>query len=59
MTNKDMVPRPGPGPAPRDRKAPKDSKRAGGAGPDRSRATPAPTDDPPDSPQVEPSQDRK
>jgi hypothetical protein len=57
MTNKDMVPRPGPGPAPRDRSAPKGGKRQ-----DVARKDPGATSDfvdPPDSPKVIPSQDRK
>jgi hypothetical protein len=57
MTNKDMVPRPGPGPAPRDRDAPKGAKRIDGQ--DKGRTATDPLDDPPDSPQVKPSQDRK
>jgi hypothetical protein len=57
MTNKDMVPRPGPGPAPRGRAAPKGGKRE-----DAGRKEPGTTgdiEDPPDSPQLKPSQDRK
>jgi hypothetical protein len=58
MTNKDMVPRPGPGPAPREREAPKGPKRS-----DAERfADPNGTGDlldPPDSPQLKRSQDRK
>jgi hypothetical protein len=53
MTNKDMVPRPGPGPAPHGRDAPKGPKRVDG------RPTKQELNDPPDSPQVKPSQDRK
>ncbi|MDQ4137073.1 MAG: hypothetical protein M3158_12890 [Pseudomonadota bacterium] len=52
MTNKDMVPKPGPGPAPRDRNPPQGPKKV-----DDGRRTP--DMDPPDSPQVKPSQDRK
>jgi hypothetical protein len=55
MTNKDMVPRPGTRPAPRNRGVPKGLKRQEGdaqaRGPDLL--------DPPDSPQLKPSQDRK
>jgi osmotically inducible lipoprotein OsmB len=58
MTNKDMVPRPGPGPSPRDRNAPKEPKRldpkAANAG-----LTESDLNDPPDSPQLKPSQDKK
>jgi len=57
MTNKDMVPRPGPGPAPRDRDAPKGPKRTDGQ--EKGRTATYPLNDPPDSPQVKPSQDRK
>jgi hypothetical protein len=52
MTNKDMVPRPGPGPAPRSRREPKDGQR-----PDP-HDVPSEDDlihrliDPPDSPQL-------
>jgi hypothetical protein len=58
MTNKDMVPRPGPGPAPKDRNPP------GGERGRENGKTPYPGArdpmiDPPDSPQVKPSQDRK
>ncbi len=58
MTNKDMVPRPGPGPAPRSREAPKGPKRDEA---ERQRGPGLTGDllDPPDSPQVKPSQDRK
>jgi hypothetical protein len=52
MTNKDMVPRPGPGPAPRDRNPPQGPKKEADRGPRLDV-------DPPDSPQVKPSQDRK
>ncbi len=52
MTNKDMVPRPGPGPAPRDRNPPQGPKKVN----DRDGRADM---DPPDSPQVKPSQDRK
>ena len=58
MTNKDMVPRPGPGPSPRSRSAPKGPKREEGKG----RTDPGVARelmDPPDSPQLKPSQDRK
>ncbi len=58
MTNKDMVPRPGPGPAPRDRAAPKDGRRRDdprGGGPGLT----GDLIDPPDSPGVKPSQDRR
>ena len=58
MTNKDMVPRPGPGPTPRSRDVPKGPKRddaEGQKGPSAEREL----SDPPDSPQVKPSQDRK
>jgi len=58
MTNKDMVPRPGPGPAPRPREAPKGPKREEGDGVNASDA-PRDLSDPPDSPQLKPSQDRK
>lgn len=57
MTNKDMVPRPGPGPAPRERSAPRDGKRH-----DPNPKGPGLTgdlEDPVDSPQVKPSQDRR
>jgi hypothetical protein len=57
MTNKDMVPRPGPGPAPRGRDAPKGPKRTDGQ--EKGRTGVDPINDPPDSPQVKPSQDRK
>ena len=62
MTNKDMVPRPGPGPAPRDRSAPKLPKRTTGQEADtqiQGRTGVDPINDPPDSPQLKPSQDRK
>ena len=56
MTNKDMVPRPGPGPAPRGRAIPKEPKGREAEG----RMTKErDLQDPPDSPQVKPSQDRK
>ncbi len=54
MTNKDMVPRPGPGPAPRDRNPPQGPKKVEGG-----RRSEKDLMDPPDSPQVKPSQDRK
>jgi hypothetical protein len=58
MTNKSMVPKPGPGPAPRSRSAPKGPKRDDT---DRDPGLGETGDlrDPPDSPQVKPSQDRK
>ena len=52
MTNKDMVPRHGPGPAPRDRNPPQGPKKDNGRGQQAEM-------DPPDSPQVKPSLDRK
>ncbi len=55
MTNKDMVPRPGPGPTPRDRSPPQGAKKVS----DRDGRAAGPDMDPPDSPQVKPSQDRK
>jgi hypothetical protein len=58
MTNKDMVPRPGPGPAPKDRNPPSGARGQQEA----DRKHPGARDpmmDPPDSPQVKPSQDRK
>ena len=58
MTNKDMVPRPGPGPAPRSRTEPKGPKLDPGATRNEP-ATPRDLSDPPDSPQVKPSQDKK
>jgi hypothetical protein len=58
MTNKDMVPRPGPGPSPRSRDLPKAPKRDESARRDEP-ATPRDLLDPPDSPQLKPSQDRK
>ena len=59
MTNKDMVPRPGPGPAPRGRDAPKEPKRLN---PEQAKAASlreGALNDPPDSPQLKPSQDKK
>jgi hypothetical protein len=56
MTNKDMVPHPGPGPAPHDRAKPKEE---GKKIPEAGQVAPAPEIDPPDSPQLKPSQDRK
>jgi hypothetical protein len=58
MTNKDMVPRPGPGPAPRSRSAPQGPKRDE-AQDSKGPGLPRDLMDPPDSPQVKPSQDRK
>lgn len=58
MTNKDMVPRPGKGPAPRDRSAPKGPKRDNSGG-DPDLGPTGDLMDPPDSPKVKPSQDRK
>jgi len=58
MTNKDMVPRPGPGPSPRSRDLPKGPKRDEFARRDEP-ATARDLRDPPDSPQLKPSQDRK
>ncbi|HEY8382851.1 MAG TPA: hypothetical protein VIL09_11950 [Microvirga sp.] len=58
MTNKDMAPRPGPGPKPKSGEAPKGPKRDDkdtGQGPGLT----GDLIDPPDSPQVKPSQDRK
>ena len=54
MTNKDMVPRPGPGPAPQSRDAPKGPKRE-----DSPVQKERDLIDPPDSPQLKPSQDKK
>ena len=56
MTNKDMVPRPGPGPAPRTRTVPKGPQRTEAEG---RKAQQTDLQDPPDSPQLKPSQDRK
>jgi hypothetical protein len=56
MTNKDMVPRPGPGPAPRAGTVPKGPRRSEAEG---RKAQQADLLDPPDSPQLKPSQDRK
>ena len=58
MTNKDMVPGPGPGPAPRSREAPKGPKRDD-AEADKGPGTTGDLQDPPDSPQLKPSQDKK
>jgi hypothetical protein len=57
MTNKDMVPRPGPGPQPKDRDPPQGPKRVDSppSAEEREKALL----DPPDSPQVKPSQDRR
>jgi hypothetical protein len=57
MTNKDMVPRPGPGPAPRVGTAPKGGKRDNRA--PKGPGAISDLEDPPDSPQLKPSQDRK
>jgi hypothetical protein len=57
MTNKDMVPRPGPSPAPRDRSAPKEPKKLDPRAAER--LSPNEIEDPPDSPQLKPSQDKK
>ena len=58
MTNKDMVPRPGPGPRPKKREAPKTSD--GPSAEDRPRSrTIDELLDPPDSPQVKPLLNRK
>jgi hypothetical protein len=59
MTNKDMVPRPGPGPAPRDRSAPKEPKRLDPEQTKASERREGALIDPPDSPQLKPSQDKK
>jgi hypothetical protein len=56
MTNKDMVPRPGTGPAPRSRTIPKGPKGKEAEG---RKARERDLLDPPDSPQLNPSQDRK
>ena len=57
MTNKDMVPRPGPGPQPKDRNPPQGPKKVEGPPSDKERENALL--DPPDSPQVKPSQDRR
>ena len=57
MTNKDMVPRPGPGPAPKDRNPPQGPKKV--QGPETAKERIDGLLDPPDSPQVKPSQDRR
>jgi hypothetical protein len=57
MTNKDMVPRPGNGPEPKDRNPPQGPKKVDGAPSEKERASALL--DPPDSPQVKPSQDRR
>jgi len=59
MTNRDMVPRPGKGPKPRDRSAPKGPKREDDRSSEREDGSPPFDLDPPDSPQVKPSQDRR
>lgn len=59
MTNKDMVPRPGPGPAPRGRDAPKEPKRLDPKAARDAAAAEGALIDPPDSPQLKPSQDKK
>ena len=56
MTNKDMVPRPETGPAPRSRDIPKGPKGKEAEG---RKAREKALLDPPDSPQLNPSQDRK
>jgi hypothetical protein len=58
MTNKDMVPRPGPGPAPRARTLPQQLRPTGPTAPPQPGVN-GPFIDPPDSPQLRPSQDRK
>jgi hypothetical protein len=59
MTNKDMVPRPGPGPAPRGRNARKEPKRLDPRTASEVAVAEGSLADPPDSPQLKPSQDKK